>query len=180
MNRSTKNSPTAKGRPALASGRLIAAALMLSLLGAACGGTSDPAKLTDNGYTLLGKSDWKGAQSEFDKALAGLKTTDAGYLRAKLGSVEALVHLDAAKAKDEFLATARGMSSQVKASDYIGIASRLAGEGKFMEGIEVLEAGLDAHPEEPKVRQVGEKIKELASKAGDSEAIAKLKSLGYL
>jgi hypothetical protein len=153
---------------------------LLCVLAASCGGTADPAKLTDEGYAALGKSDWKGAQADFDAALQQMQSTDAGYLRAKMGSIEALVYTQPEQAKNEFLALAKGMSSQVKASDYINVAGKLAGNSKFPEAIAVLEAGMAAHPEEPKVRAVGEKIKELATKAGDSEAIEKLKSLGYM
>lgn len=160
--------------------RPFAAALVLSLVAASCGGSATPAESTDSGYAALGKSDWKGAQAEFDKALAELKSDDAGYLRAKMGSIEALIHTNATKAKDDFLALASGMSSKIKSSDYINVSSKLANEQKFAEAVKVLEAGLAAHAEDPKVKAVGEKIKELASKAGDSEALKSLSGLGYL
>jgi hypothetical protein len=152
---------------------------LLCVLAASCGGTADPAKLTDEGYAALGKSDWKGAQADFDAALQQMQTTDAGYLRAKMGSIEALIYTQPERAKDDFLALAKGMSSQVKASDYITVAGKLAGNSKFPEAIAVLEAGLAAHPEHPKVREVGDKIKVLATKAGDSKALDALKGLGY-
>lgn len=154
--------------------------LLLCLAAAACGGGPDAAKLTDEGYASLGKSDWKNARADFDAALAQLKTTDAGYLRAKLGSIEALVQLEPAKAKDEFLALASSMSAQVKSSDFISVASKLTSKGAFPQAIDVLAAGLKAFPEDQKVRDVGNAIKLAAEKAADPEAVKALKSMGYL
>jgi len=164
--------------------RPFAAALLLGFFAASCGGSATPAEHTDAGYSALNKGDAKGAQAEFDQALAALKSTDAGYLRAKMGSIEALIETNTeastAKAKDEFIALAAGMSSQVKSSDYINVSSKLANKQRFGDAIKVLEAGLKAHAEDPKVKAVGEKIKELASKAGDNEALKALSGLGYL
>jgi hypothetical protein len=160
---------------------LVATLVVVPLVCVACGGGSaDPAKAVDDGYVALGKSDWKAAQSDFDAALATLKSTDAGYLRAKLGQIEALIHLDAAKAKQEFLALAKGMSSQVEPKHFIAVASNLTSEKKYVDAVDVLEAGLNAHSEDPKLRAVGEEIKKAASKAGDDKALAALKGLGYL
>lgn len=156
------------------------AASLLCVVAASCGGSADPAKLTDEGYAALGKSDWKGAQTDFAAALEGLKSTDPGFLRAKLGWIEAAVYTDPAKAKDEFLALAGGMNLQIKSSDYIAVASKLTGERKFPEAIAVLESGLKAHAEDPKVRAVGEAIKKAAEKAGDNAALEALKGLGYM
>lgn len=164
-------------RSASAATRLSAALLCLI---AACGGSADPAKLTDEGYAALGKSDWKGAQADFNSALETLKPSDPGYLRAKMGWIEAAIYTEPGKAKDEFLALAAGMSQQVKSSDYISVASKLTGERKFSEAIAVLESGLKAHSEDPKVRAVGEAIKKAAEKAGDNASLEALKSLGYL
>jgi hypothetical protein len=159
---------------------LAALAATLALPIACDGGSADPSKLTESGYAALGKSDWKSARSEFQKALAAMQTTDPRYLRAKMGEVEALVHLDAAKARDEFLATARGMSSRVGPKEYIAVASKLTSERKFMDAIGVLEAGLEAHSEDLKLKAVGDRIKEEATKAGDDKALEALRGLGYL
>lgn len=157
--------------------------LVLCLVAAACGGAPDAAKLTDEGYASLGKSDWKNARADFEAALAQLKTTDAGYLRAKLGSIEALVQLEPAKAKDDFLALAAAMTSQVKAADYISVASKLTGKQAFAEAVAVLEAGLKAFPDDPKVRAVGDAIAKAAKNAPDpaaAKALESLKGLGYV
>ena len=144
------------------------------------GGSADPAKLTDSGYAALGTRDWKGALGDFDKALATLKPADAGFLRAKMGRVETLIHSDAAKAKTEFLELAASMSAQVNSKDFIAVSSKLTAEHKFADAIDVLAAGLKAFPTDAKVKAVGDRIKEEATKAGDSEALKSLKGLGYL
>ena len=159
---------------------LVPALALSALCFASCSGGSTPAKLTDEGYAALGKSDWSGAAADFDKALAGLKSTDPGFLRAKMGQVEALVHLDAPKAKQEFLAVATGVSSQVGAKEDVAVASKLAGERKFSEAIDVLAVGKTAYPEDVKIKNVGNAMLKEATKAGDSESAKRLKGLGYL
>jgi hypothetical protein len=161
--------------------RLGPAALALSLLAlCGCNGSSDPAQLTDSGYAALGKSDWKAAASDFDRALASLKATDAGYLRAKLGQVEALIHTDAPKAKTEFLATASAETSGIEVTDYTAVASKLASEKKFPEAIDVLAAGKKKYPANEKINDVGKAMAQQAKKAGDAGASKALAGLGYL
>jgi hypothetical protein len=161
--------------PGFAPGLALCALMLVS-----CGGNASPAELTNDGYAALGKSDWKGAAGDFDRALAGLKTTDADYLRAKLGLIEALVHTDAPKAKSEFLALAAGTPSPVTSKNFVVVASKLAGERKFSDAIDVIEVGKQMYPEDTKLNEVGKALAKAASKAGDSEAEKRLKGLGYL
>ena len=160
---------------AFAPGFVLSALLLVS-----CGGSATPAQLTDDGYAALGKSDWKGAAGDFDQALATLKSTDAGFLRAKMGQIEALIHTDAPKAKSEFLALAAGTPSPVTAKEFVAVASKLAGERKFSDAIDVLEVGKKMYPADAKLNDVGKAMAKAASKAGDSEAEKRLKGLGYL
>lgn len=144
------------------------------------GGAATPAESIQAGSTALGKSDWKAALASFDAALAQLPSTDPSFKRAKMGQIEALIHVDAARAKTEFLTLAGGASSQVDSKDWRSVMSKLTGERAFSEAIGVLEAGLKQHPEDLDIKKMGEAIKVAAEKAGDSNALGALQGLGYL
>jgi len=156
-----------------------ALALGLALLGS-CGGSATPAENVQAGSTALGKSDWRAAQSSFEAALAALPAEDAAYKRAKLGQVEALIQLDATRAKTEFLAYADSAAATLDSKDWRAVMTKLTAKGKFAEAIGVLEAGLKKHPQDGDIKKMGDAIKVAAEKAGDSGALDSLKGLGYL
>jgi hypothetical protein len=157
----------------------ILAVVGLTFLVPACA-KSDPKSLTDQGYAELGRSEWKSARDSFGEALKKLQPADELYVRAKLGEVEALVKLEPERARDEFLALGRSQPSRIEAKDYSLVAGKLAGERKYSVAVDVMDAGLKAHVEHPKMIAVKDSIVELSLKAADPEALQKLKSLGYL
>lgn len=161
---------------------LVLPCLVLALVAGACGGggSSDPKALTDEGYAALGTSDYDGALESFQKALAEMDSAHAQFKRAKMGEIEALIHVDAERAKDEFIAMAGSMSGSVTAKDYQAIASKMTSEKKYVPAIAVLDAGIKAHAENPKLLAIMEKVKSEAEKAGDSGALDALRGLGYL
>jgi hypothetical protein len=157
------------------------AILTLALL-ASCGGGSDPKALTSEGYSALQGGRYEEAAGHFDAALAalGTDTASADYKKAKMGSVEALVHTDAAKARDEFLAYAKGNPSRVDDRDFNKIGGLFGSAGKVKEGVAVLSAGMEAFPESPHLQALVQQLGDLAKKSnaeGDMEA---LKGLGYV
>jgi len=154
-------------------------ALGLAFLGS-CGGSATPAESVQAGSTALGKSDWRTAQTSFESALAALPAEDPAYKRAKLGQVEALIQLDAARAKTEFLAYADNPKAALDSKDWRNVMTKLTAKGKFAEAIGVLEAGLKKHPEDGDIKKMGDAIKVAAEKAGDTNALGSLAGLGYL
>ena len=152
--------------------------LALPLLLAGCGG-ADPAALTDQGYAELQAGEWSDARESFEEALAQLDPADTQAMRAKLGQVEALVRIDPAAAKREFLDFAGANPSRVDAKDYAFVAGKLANDREFDVAIDVLHAGREVHVEHPKLLALTRNIEEQATAAGDSEAIKKLRSFGY-
>jgi hypothetical protein len=144
-----------------------------------CSG-KDPVELTDEGYRQLGRSDWTGARQSFERALRETDPSSDLFVRAKLGAIEALVRVDPGRARDEFLELASTHASQVEATDYSLIAGKLAGARSFSEAVDVMDRGLKAHPEHPKMVAVKDSIIEQSKKSGDSAALQKLRSLGYV
>lgn len=159
----------------------LVAAIAALLTWCSCGsGSADPTESTNAGYAALGRSDWTAAQAEFEKALAHLKPTDAGYVRAKMGQVEALIYSDAGKARDEFLGLAKALPTSIGAKDYKVVGSKLTSERKYVIAIDVVDVGRKACPDDQSLKQVMDKIIEESKKTNDPEALEKLKGLGYI
>jgi len=152
------------------------AALLMTLPLACGGGAGDPKALNDEGMAALNSGDHEGALTRFESALAALEPGDPQYLRAKMGAIGALTHLDPDKARETLL----GLGDQAGANEYSKVASDLTTEGHFMQAIDVLDAGVKRYGESPKLKQMLDLVKAEAEKSGSSEALEKLKGLGYL
>jgi len=149
---------------------------------AACGEDSDPRALTDEGSKALNSGKYEDAAKSYRKALAELGSDSANpeWKRAKLGLVQAEARLDAAKAKNEFLEYAKGNPSRITDSDYNLIASKFGDAGKIDEAIEILEVGKAAYPESPHLDALGKELANRAKASGATDALDKLKGLGYV
>jgi tetratricopeptide (TPR) repeat protein len=159
--------------------RLLASAVLLL---AACGGARNPAELTDQGYQSLRSGDHQAALESFEQAIAayGHDTAHSGWLRAKLGAIEALTHTDAARAKDEFLKLAAANPSRVTDKEFSLIGGLLGDAGKLDEAIEVVKAGIDAHQESRQLEALVVKLGKMAETSGSAGQLDALKGLGYV
>ena len=168
--------------PAMPSPRRSVILLLLLTALPACGGSTDPKTLTEEGYAALGASDSAGALAEFEAALAeiGADTAHPQFMRAKLGAIEARIRLDPAAAKQEFLDLAAGMPSKVTAKDFSYFGQRFAGAGEYMAAVDLLDAGMKAHAESPDLKQLQQAIKTAAEQAGATDALEKMRGLGYI
>lgn len=157
------------------------AALALALL-ASCGGGSDPKALTSEGYSALQGGRYEEARGDFEKALGalGTDTSSADFKRAKMGAIEAQIHLDAAKARDEFLTYAKGSPSQVEDRDFNKIGGLFGSADKVAEGVEVLTAGMKAYPESVHLQALMKQLGDLAKKSGNAKELEALAGLGYV
>lgn len=156
--------------------------LVLALSLVACGGgADDPASLADSGAASLASRDYQAAHDDFDRALEliGGDSGHAQYKRAALGSIEAQVHLDAAKASEEFLALAEKQSGVIEDKDFSLIAGQLAGERHFPEALHVMDYGIKSRPESPVLQKLRDNIVKLSKESKDPAALAALESLGY-
>jgi len=152
------------------------ALLVLPLLGTSCGGASTPAELTNQGAEALGSGDYPDALTKYRQALAGLDRDDPDYLRAKMGEVETLIHVNAEEATSTFL----GLGSLVNENDFASVASKMTSAGEYHEAIKVLDAGVQAYGESPKLVEMLKVVRAEAEDAGDEDALKALEGLGYL
>ena len=162
-----------KPRPGLG-----ALCLAFSLTLAACGGGGggDPTQLTNDGYQALNSGDHAAAVKSFEAALGGLEPGTPDFQRAKMGEIRALIHLDASRARDQFLDHAQAFDAKA----YETVGSQLTSAKKFEEAIAVLDAGIKRYSESPKLQALIDKVKSEAEKSGDTGALDSLKGLGYL
>lgn len=151
--------------------------LALSLSLAACGGGGgDPTQLTNDGYQALNSGDHAAAVKSFEAALSGLEAGTPDFQRAKMGEIQALIHLDAGRARDQFLMHAEAFDAKA----YETVGSQLTTAKEFEEAIAVLDAGMKRFTENPKLQALIDEVKAAAEKSGDAGALDSLKGLGYL
>lgn len=146
----------------------------------ACGGSSDPRALTDEGSKALNSGNYAAAAESYGAALAKLDSADPEWKRAKMGLIQAQARLDAPRAKNEFLEYAKAAPSRVTDSDFNLIASRLGDAGHLAEAVQVLEVGLTAHSESPHLKALMLELGKRAESSGDTGALNSLKGLGYV
>ena len=159
---------------------------LLFACGSAAGNEHNPTALTDAGYAALGTSDWVGAGEQFERALALLEPGGAGFLRAALGEVEALVHMDPDLAEQRFLTLATSHPESVGPREFTTIGGLLAYEQQYTQAIAVVAAGLETRPGQARLTGVLDRIHEQLTSAqaaedgGATEALDALSSMGYL
>lgn len=155
--------------------------VLLLFLIPACG-SSDPRTQVDEGSKALNSGDYATAAKRFDEALAGMggDTSSPDWLRAQLGSVQARAHLDAPKAKEQFLELASAHPSKVTPDHFSLIGSKLGDAGHLREAVAVLEVGMKAHPESPHLQALLTELGKKAESSGDAGALDSLKGLGYV
>jgi Tfp pilus assembly protein PilF len=165
---------------------LAASSLFLIASLAACGGSADAGggkvntekgvELTDKGMTALHSGDPRKALESLEKALGQLEPGTPEYMRAKAGEIEALIQVDAARAKSQLLA----LGPSADADLYATVGNKMCAAGKLTEATEVLDAGIKLYSESPELILLKEKVIAEAQKSGDPAALEKLKGLGYI
>ena len=153
-------------------------ALTLALT-AACSGSADSTALTKSGFSKLGTNDFAGAQADLHGAIDAMpEKSGAAYHEAKMGLLEAMAHTDSARARTEFDAYVAAAGATVTTDDIARFGSTLMGAGDPMAAVEVVHAGLVAHPDDPKLINVKDML--IAKSKNNSELAGSLAGLGYL
>ena len=159
--------------------KFIAAILLLPML-IACG-PADPTALISEGHRALSSSDSATAQAKFTEALTVLHSGDAQFVEAKLGLVEARIRGEPKQAGLDFLALVDTSPSQMGEKEFVYIAGQMVSAHKHSEAIDLITAGIKrSGPKSPKLMLLIERIKKEAVVDNDTEAIKKLKTVGYL
>src|SRR5262245_24765016 len=142
------------------------AVLALSL--AACGGSSDPRVLTDEGSKALSSGKYEDAAQSYQRALEliGSDTKNPEWMRAHLGVIQAHAHLDAGKAKEEFLQLAKANPERVTDKEFSLIGSKLAEANQLKPAIEVVEAGLAANKDSALLKALRDDLGKRAESSG--------------
>jgi len=158
------------------------ASVLLALLLTACGGSSDPAELTNSGYKNLSAADFGAAIDDFDRALAAIGEDPANplYLRAKMGAIGAHTEADPARARTDFLALSEALPDSVSDRDFSRVAGRLGDAGHFKDAVALLEKGKAAHPDSTALDALGKQLAAQANQADDPAAVEALRGLGYV
>lgn len=158
--------------------------ILAPLLLAACSGGADPKSLYDQGQGALASGDYASAAERFDQASAALaaagETGSELYVDATLGAIEARIRTTPEQAKSDFLELAKARPSALEPRDFSYVGNKFAAASRFMEAIEVLDAGMKAHAESPQLKELQTSIRTAAEKAGDSAALEAMAGLGYL
>ena len=146
----------------------------------ACGGGGDARSTMTEATTALDSGDFAGAAAKYTAAMAKMTDADAAMkLEAELGLLQANAHLEPKKAKTDFLALVE--REAVEYSSYNSMVSALAADGNFDEAIEVLKVGMEKLKEdEPKLKQLVQKVGDMAKNAGAAGALSELEGLGYV
>ncbi len=152
------------------------------LLTAACGGSNDPDALLSRGYERLQSENYRGALEVFEQAVASLEPQDERWKEAQLAAIEARMRLDANRAKEDFLALAREHQAKFLPRDFAGVGNKLAAARATVAAIDVVDAGLKefGYEDDPQLKQLLALIIQRAESGEDDDALAALRSLGYL
>ena len=156
--------------------------LSLAVTFTSCGGSADPAALTDSGAQSLGSGKYAEAAAQFDEALKGMAgdTNNDQYLRAKWGIIEAGAHVSPDRAVTEFLTLVKANSATMSAKDYAKVGSWLTDAKNYVQAINVIDAGVKAYPETPSLIAQLKDIQKKVEASGDEDAANALGGLGYL
>ena len=148
--------------------------LALALAFTACNGGSDP---KETAYAALQAGDHATAVSAFDEALAASDPGAPDHTELQLARCEALAYLDGDRAEAEFRDLCAG-GAEIGVRQYSLIAGALLGADATVNAVNVVDMGVKAFPDDPKMAALLEKVKEAA--ATDPAALDALKGMGYL
>jgi hypothetical protein len=154
--------------------------LALAPLFASCGGDSDPKVLTDSASISIEAGDWKSGLAGFEKALEHMDPTNPQYMRASMGRFRALARLDPSRGKSEFLKFAEAQKSRIDTQDFHMVVSEFVARRDFMPAIDLMESAKAMFPGSPKFKEMAESVVKASKTAGDTRALDRLKTLGYL
>src|SRR6188768_2107484 len=154
--------------------------LALVPLFASCSGGSDPKELTNDAMVAIGSGDWNAGLAGFEKALEHMDPTSPEYMRASIGRCRALARLDPARGKSEFLKLADAQKSRIEFQDFHLMVGEFMGRGDYPTAVDMMESAKAMFPGSPKFKEMADSVVKASKNAGDSRALAKLKSLGYL
>lgn len=153
--------------------------LVLPLFLTSCG-ESDPKLLTDQATEAFQSGRFGEGLGGFESALKHMDVKHAQYMRASLGRFSALAHVDATKAKDEFLKFAAAEKARLVPEDVHVVVSELVNTHQYSLAADVLDGLKNYFPSSGKMLEIGNAVADAAQNAGDSKLSDRLAGLGYV
>lgn len=147
----------------------------------ACGGSSDPKALVDEGYAALGSGNMQKASEKLGDALELLQEGDPQWKRAKLGKLQSMCSFQPELAAKEFLELAEGHG--LGESEFALVIDELRDNKHFVPALEVGKAGLAKFGEQGDGGAMDHRLQELTDDIANAdlpEAENELEKLGYL
>jgi hypothetical protein len=146
---------------------------------ASCGGSGDPYK---DGQQALNSGDYKSAVKSFDEALAQMKPEQSTWLGTKQAQIEALAHVDQARAQKEALELLKTHKDALGEKGARAVASDLVRGGACEAAFKFLEATIDIWPNSPDLDAVWGQAEARAKQDAkqDPSQLKNLQGLGYV
>jgi len=157
--------------------------LALPLALTACGGSSDPKTLIDEGSTAFASQKYPEARSSFQAAVdaIGNDSANPNFEKAHRKLIAATAHLDSGKAKTMLLDFQKSHGDLLDAGEFIDLAGQFGDAGAFTEATALLAEGQKLYPDSKEsLDKLGKNLVALAKKAGDAGAVSSLAGLGYV
>jgi hypothetical protein len=146
---------------------------------AACS-SSDPKVLTAEAGQALAAGDAAGAVAKYERAIERLDKQSVEFLRASMGRFQALARIEPTRTAREFKAFQAAQAGRVQDADFQTVIDELIAKGAFTPATELLELGQLTFRDSPLIAQLVQKVGKAAEQAGDKDAAAKLKGIGYV
>jgi hypothetical protein len=153
-------------------------ALALSLPLVACNGAeADPLRAAE---VALQGGDSARAVKLLQGHVQGLDQASAEYREASILLCSALAERQPGEAKDTLLKLVEAQPAGVTSKEFKDVQSYLQTHEHFSEAIDVMDAGLKRWPNDETMLKVKDVLIAAIQSAGDEEATAKLRGLGYM
>ncbi|MEZ6015390.1 MAG: hypothetical protein R3F49_09775 [Planctomycetota bacterium] len=156
---------------------LLALAALLPLFACSTSGTADPMSAAE---AALQSGDSSKAVSLLEGHIATLDKTSSTYREATILLCSALAEKKPAEAKDALLKLVEAQPTGVTPKDFKDVQSYLQTHEHYSVAVDLMDAGLKRWKDDPTMNEVKDALVAKIKGAGDAEAMAKLKGLGYM
>ena len=151
---------------------ILGTALLVTLT--ACGDSAaDP-------FALIQKGEFAAAIAAIEPQLETVEKGSDAHKDLLIGYTEALAAEAPEKARDTFIKAMDDHKDFIKPADVKYVVNRMANDGHLVEAIDVMHHGKEAWPKDEAIAVVLDELKKAVTSSGNTGALDKLKSMGYL
>ena len=163
--------------------RLRSLLLALPLVLTACGGSSDPKALVDEGRQAMASQNYAEAQTKFQAAVdaIGGDAAHANFEQAHRQLIAATAHVDAGQAKTMLMDFMKNHGDKLDVNEFVTLLGQFGSAGAFSEAADLISEGKKAYPDgTAAIDKLGKNLAAQATKAGDAGGVSSLSGLGYV